>query len=793
MNPNGSPAPLQPSEDSELHLRDFLYLIRRNLLLILGIAALVVAGTVWYTWRTAPVFQAQATVHVDTERKSVMPGLELLESVLDGANVETEMALLRARHIAEAVVDSLALQVKLVRPTATARDSLFSEVSASEITFEERYTLTLGSDGYRVEDSDNREVTTLPFGEARIFNGIRIVVSPNPPGGHPEEIILVTLERADAIRDLQQSLGVGRPFREANLIAVTYQGTDPEVVRSVPNTATRTFIQQRIVAKRTEAVSMVAFLEEQIETYRLQLQDAEDVLQAFQQGEEIVNLEAEGAQQVARMVSYQADRDELQADLNTLNGILADIARSQAAGDVGGPSPFMSLAGFRTFLENQAVTELLSDLTRLNNELQANLEMRERAHPDVLALQRQVEQVEDQLNQLAVSYQNSLRNALVSVDTRLAEFGAQLQRIPQKGLQQARLDRQKRSLEEVYNQLQTRLKEAEIAQAVELGDVQMSDIAVFPREPIRPRKLRSLLLSILLGLTLGLGLAAARDYLDETVHTREDLSKLTGLPVLGLIPRIRGSLNGNGSRAGFMKRDKPVQERLVTRDDVSNPVSEAYRAFRTNITFLDLEKPAKVLVFTSPGPSEGKSTSAANLAITLAQQGTKAVLLDCDLRRGIVHRVFGVEKLPGLTNIALGEVTLEEAVRTVEIGEGRSLDFLPTGTLPPNPSELLGSSKMAAIVEQLREKYEQVIIDSPPLNVVTDAAVLGTLADGVILIARAGATERGALKFARDQLQAVQAPVSGVVLNDVDFQGRDRYYGTGSGYRYYYRYYRQDA
>lgn len=792
MNPNGS-APLHTPEDSELHLRDFLYLVRRNLLLISSIATVVIAATAWYTWRTAPVFQAQSTIHVDTERESVMPGLELLDNVLDGANVETEMALLRARHIAAAVVDSLALQVQLVRPVSTARDSLFTEVSASDITMEEQYTLILANDEYIVEDASGQEVTRLPFGEARIFNGVRLVVAQAPTGGHPDEIQLVTRERPDAIEELQRALDVGRPFREANLISVRYQGTDPAMVQGVPNTAARTFIQQRIVAKRTEAVSMVSFLNDQLDTYRLQLQDAEDALQAFQEGQQIVNLEAEGAQQVARMVSYQADRDELQADLNTLNGILADIDRAQANQEEGGPSPFMRLAGFGTFLENQAVTQLLSDLTRLNNELEAELELRERAHPDVIALERQVAQVEDQLNQLAASYQNNLRNELNSVDNRLSEFGAQLQRIPEKGLQEARLDRRKRSLEVVYDQLNTRLKEAEIAQAVELGDVQVSDLAVFPREPIRPRKLRSMLLSILLGLTLGLGIAGARDYLDETVHTREDLNRLTGLPVLGLIPRIRGSLNGNGSRAGLLKKDKPVRERLVTRDDISNPVSEAYRAFRTNITFLDLEKRAQVLVFTSPGPSEGKSTSAANLAITLAQQGSKAVLLDCDLRRGIVHRVFGVEKLPGLTNVALGEVELSEAIRSVQIGQERTLDFLPTGTLPPNPSELLGSRKMGEIVAKLREQYELVLIDSPPLNVVTDAAVLGTLADGVILIARAGATERGALKFARDQLHAVQAPVSGVVLNDVDFQGRDRYYGTGAGYRYYYRYYRQEA
>jgi len=789
MNNNGA-----TSSDSgigdDLHLRDFIFLLRRNVALILGVTAAIVGATLWYTATTAPVFEANATIHVDRERESMMPGLELMESVLRGGGVETEMALLRARHLAEAVVDSLALQVHMVKPQATARDSVFAEVSASAFTQPDRYTFKRQGDGYVVEDGTGDQVTILPLDEPRVFNGVRVLLRA-APDELPDEIVVNVKERADAIRDLERTLGVGRPFREADLIAVTYQGTDPSVVRAVPNAVSRLFIAQRVAAKKTEAVSMVAFLNEQIETYQLQLRAAEDNLLAFQQGQQIVNLEAEGAEQVSQMVSLQADRDDRQADLSTLNGILSDIERSEAAPGGGGPSPFMRLAGFSTFLQNQAVTELLSELNTANNELGVQLERRERTHPTVIAIERRIAGIEDQLLQLARSYKQNLETSIQSTDTRLAQFGAQLQRIPAKGVQEARLSRQSTSLETVYDMLQARLKEAEIAQAVEPGDVRISDFAVFPREPIRPRKLRSLVLSLLIGLTLGLLLAAGRDYLDETIHTREELSDITGLPVLALIPRIQGmATNGNGS---LLRKEKPVQDRLVARDDISNPVSEAYRAFRTNITFLDLETPAKVLVFTSPGPGEGKSTSAANLAITLAQQGSRVVLVDCDLRRGIAHRVFGAAKEPGLTNVLLGTVGLNEAVSPVDVGDTRTLDILSTGTLPPNPSELLGSSRMREVIGALREHYDHVIVDSPPLNVVTDAAVLGTAADGVILIARAGSTEKGALRFARDQLRAVQAPVSGAVLNDVDFKGRDRYYGTGASYAYYYRYYRSDS
>ncbi|MCA9737516.1 MAG: polysaccharide biosynthesis tyrosine autokinase [Gemmatimonadota bacterium] len=783
MNTNGT----HGHGEQELHLRDFLNLVRRNLGLIAVVAALVIGGTAWYTWRSAPVFESRATIHVEQDRPTAMPDLELLTNVLRGGNVETEMALLRARHIAEAVVDSLALQVRLERPHGIPRDSLFSFVSASEITEPAAYRLELRDGAYAVLDDDGGEVTTLVPGQAMVFNGLRLVVRPDPPGGELlPSLRLRVSSRFDAVQDLTQRLTVGRPFRDADLIAVGFQGTDAALVQAIPNTAATLFIAQRREAKKTEAISMVDFLNEQIATYSEQLQEAENAVLAFETGQQVVNLEAEGAAQVERLVRLQADRDELASELQTLTGILDEIERNPEGGD-GRPSAFNRLAGFSTFLQNQAVTQLLTELNTFQNRLNDELQLRERTHPDVVVLERQIRQIESQLEELASSYRSNLQNQVASLDTRLASFGAELERIPQKEVQRQRLTRRKTTLETLFNQLQTRLKEAEIARAVEPGDVRISDLAIYPRDPIRPRKLRSLILATLLGLSLGLGLAALRDYLDETVHTREDLSRVTGLPVLALIPRIEGAANGNG------RVSRTVKNRLVTRFDAHNPASEAYRAFRTNITFLDLERRAQVLVLTSPGPSEGKSTSAANLAITLAQQGKRVLLVDCDLRRGIVHKVFEGRKEPGLTNVLLGGASLEEAVHVVELEEGKALHVLSTGTLPPNPSELLGSTPMATVMKTLRERYDLVLLDSPPLNVVTDAAVLGTLADGVILIARAGATARESLRFATDQLRAVQAPVSGVVLNDVDLSGRDRYYGSGAGYRYTYRYDRVDA
>jgi tyrosine-protein kinase Etk/Wzc len=406
------------------------------------------------------------------------------------------------------------------------------------------------------------------------------------------------------------------------------------------------------------------------------------------------------------------------------------------------------------------------------------LNRRTEEDPDVAVLTGRIHDLENQLRYISVTYLEGLTNNVNSLNAVLAGFRSELGAVPAREVQFARLQRRAEVLQEIYMLLQTRLQEAQIVAAVDDQSVQVVEPAALPFDPIRPNKKLSLALALALGLVLGGGVAFIRENMDNTIHTREDLHGVVDdVPVLGLIPRIRVTTGGGKATVGVA--DPELAARLVAGRDPRSPVSEAYRSLRTNISFSRMGEPPRSLVFTSPTPGDGKSTSAANLAITLAQQGLRCLLVDADMRRGVLNEIFSKRREPGLSNLILGRTTLESAVVQVSLGESGVLDFLPTGTVPPIPAELLASAEMQRVLQELAARYDMVILDAPPLTLVTDAALLGSYADGVVLVARAGVTDRGAVTYALEQLRAVRAPILGAVLNDVD-QKKEQYYGSYS-------------
>lgn len=318
------------------------------------------------------------------------------------------------------------------------------------------------------------------------------------------------------------------------------------------------------------------------------------------------------------------------------------------------------------------------------------------------------------------------------------------------------------SLTEQQALFRQKVRELSVDTALKTGGAQLVTEATAPGVPVSPRPIQNAGLAAVVGLVLGIGLALMREFLDDSIKTKDDLERVVpGLPVLGLIPVV----------AGWRRSDRA---HLAAVHEPSSPAAEAYRTLRTSVQFLAVDRPTGVIQITSAGPGEGKTTTLANLAVTLARAGYRVVVVCCDLRRPRVHEFFGLENAVGLTSVLLGQLPLARAVQTVP-GLDR-LHVLASGPLPPNPSELLASRRTAEVLSQLRAAGYIVLVDSPPLLPVTDGLVLAKRMDAVLLVAVSGLTTRKEATRSVELLQQVGAPLVGTVLNGVTADATYGYY-----------------
>ena len=336
------------------------------------------------------------------------------------------------------------------------------------------------------------------------------------------------------------------------------------------------------------------------------------------------------------------------------------------------------------------------------------------------------------------------------------------------------------SLLDTYN---LREKEQDLALATDAPkNIKLQSHAVTPTVPIGPQRGRNILVALFLSLGAGIGLAFLLDFLDDSVRTSDDITRHLGLPTLALIPhylhsdkkKLLAAANGNGV---------PASAALITMEERHSPMAEAYRHLRTSLLFSSAGKPPQTILVTSSQPSEGKTTTAINTAITLAQSDVDVVIIDCDLRRPRLHSHFGLENTSGLTNYLSGDKNTENLMRTY--GDLPRLKVITSGPIPPNPAELLSSNEMRNLLTFLSGRFKHIIIDSPPAISFTDASILSTLVDGVVLVAMANKSSIHLMRQFKQRVTAIGARIYGVVLNGIKSNSEEYYY-YGSGYYKYY-------
>lgn len=460
----------------------------------------------------------------------------------------------------------------------------------------------------------------------------------------------------------------------------------------------------------------------------------------------------------------------------------------------------------REFIEKQ-LEEISTRLMASEDEL-ARFKEIEVPSGVALPLQNKLMELEGERGDLLQKY-TELHPDVKNTEDQIAQIKERLKTLPQKELKYGRLVREVEIDTRIYKELKEKLETARISEAEKIEDVSLVDRAVPSGTPVSPNKSLNYSLGAMIGLMLSFAGIFLVEQLDTSIGTIEDVESYLKLPVLGIIPYLRIK---NEKETGFMRglwtkefkgkeKYERIRNQLIIHYSSSSPIFEAYRILRTNIqkeVFKEEKIQGKILLFSSSGPEEGKSISISNLAVAMAQGGLRVLLIDADMRRAMIHRIFGLKQEPGLCNLLRGSIELKDAVRTFadlltgEMGVNEALkipgldnlSILAAGSFPSIPAELLGSPEMAALLENLRSKYDIILIDSPPVLAVADAIILASKTDGVILVYRVGKTARAVLFRTKTQLVESGAQVKGIVLNNISPQMEMHY-----GYYYYYKYY----
>lgn len=435
------------------------------------------------------------------------------------------------------------------------------------------------------------------------------------------------------------------------------------------------------------------------------------------------------------------------------------------------------------------LTELKQDQAQLSVEYTSEW-------PKVKQVNEQVKQVESDLQAasraIVVGIENNYRAAVARENSIRADFVRQRTEALQKSegaitakLLQQDIDTNRTMLDKLLESQ----KQMEVSAAGLKHNIRITEQSALPRIPVAPKRLNNILLSFALSLIGGIGLVLFLDYINNKIETVEDIDRYLKLPALGVIPMFEGGkarklLGGGGTgkeliTTGGVARGASM---ILTDVEANSSVAESYRQLRTALLLSSAGHAPRTLLFTSSQPAEGKTTTSVNTAISLAQTGAPVVIVDADLRRPRIHKIFGLKNNAGLCNFLTGDTDLSSLVQVAM----PNLYVLPVGPLPPNPAELLGSARMKQVVETLSQNFDYVVIDSPPVATFADSLILSSLVEGVIIVVKGSVTPREMAQRTRALLQSVGAKILGVVVNQIKLQPHDYYYYSTYYSRYYY-------
>ena len=579
-----------------------------------------------------------------------------------------------------------------------------------------------------------------------------------------------------------------------SILEITATSTKPREAQDLANATAESYRDYNKSLRNSRVTEARRFIENQLRDVEARSRRTESEIWAFREANRIV---APGAESSVLMSVFTQVRGDIEKTRQ--QRIELDSLQQRLAGlDAAAPTDRIFIETSNPAMQKLQVT--LSELQLERNNL--SLEVTDR-HPRLQAIDDRIREIRAEMRREVAAQIAMLRNREEFLNRQIGELQQKNRELPTLELSLQRLQREAKTNDDLLGLLKTKHQEALIKEAEQIEEVSIVRPATEPDSPIGGETANTMLVGAVLGLALGLVLAFVRETLDTSIGTIEDVEAYLGVPVLGVVPHIdsRETVQRILERRPALATIDPEallsHSLLITHFDPKSPVAEAYRTLRTNIQFARMERSGKVLVVSSPTLQEGKTTTIVNLALTMAQSGQKTLLIGANMRRPSIHRFFGIEREPGLSNILVGSAQWRDCIRTVaDILMGRfemedimaapgldNLHIIEAGPVPANPSELLSTPAMTGFLHSVRDVYDVVLVDTPPILPVTDSAIVASQADGVVLVYQAGKVGRLVLKRAKVHVENVGGKVWGVVLNDVKTEI------AGYAYTQYYTHY----
>jgi len=762
-----------------------LGVFRRRWPLILGAAAVAVALTARVVLREPLEYQAAGAIRLVDLRGSVTDGIEPSQRPApDVRPLLSQTQLLSSRALIGAVVDSEGLRL---RPEGgTVSPSLVRDIRIEPAITADTFLLDFGDRTVTVRDGERE--TSVQYGEPYRTTGISFVV-PNNPGVPRTTLFVAPRERTIAwvLGNLHVS-----PREETDIVDIRYTHHSPDIAQRVVNRLILTFQDANVRAAQGKSQRRRLFFEAQLKEINAQSARAERALAKFRSQHQAFSSRDKLQSQQASLLALDVRRGELDANRRMFGSLLGKLQAPDSGRTDSELRPLIAVAGLSA---NPVIGQLYQQLSQYQgarDSLTIGEWRSADSNPDVVRLDQLIAAARQRLVTAVGGHVATLEAQMDALRNLREQTAAAVAALPSTESMEEQLIREADAHRTLATRLSEEHRKALMAETVEVGQVEIVDLAAFPYQPLGRMRGFKLLLGLIVGLTFGTGAALLLDSSTTRVRRRVDLEHQFRVPVLSIIPKIvpakrpwRHSLSiivhGNGDQSRGASKQIGTR-RPIPAAPLSTAGSEAFRFLRSSLKWNSGSGVTKTLVVSSALSEEGKTTTSSNLAAAVALEGQRALLIDCDFHRARLHRAFRVARDPGLAQVLRGYLPAAAAVRSTFI---KGLSLLPAGRDPfANSADLLGTDRMRTLLNELSGEFDFIVLDTPPLLSVADAAAVGPLADGVLLVVRAGLTELRAVDQALHQLESVGARVVGAVLNDArgELRRYDEYYYYSEDY-----------